>query len=325
MNVAGRSRQRGIALVLVLWILVLLGVLAGSQILSARTGLQFARVEYDAAQARALAEAGVAAGIYVLLTGEGSRGFELALGTGQVSVKLEDEAGKLDVNSGRSEQLQRLLLNFVDAPSAERLVAAIQDFKDSDEMVTEGGAELMDYQAAGRDYGPKNRRLDSVSELQQVLGMTPQLYRSIAPFLTVHSRRRELNPELAGPVLLGLLDADAAASREPSDDETPLVRPQLDLDAGNAGFGSIAPLADPQPTAGIAADDEGDQNEDRGRRGSAGIYTVRASGQVSGVSAVVSAVVQIVGGSARRYRMLRWNDAVWGDVSGPTVSSGQAL
>jgi hypothetical protein len=316
------SGQRGIALVLVLWVLILLGVLAGSQILSARTGLQFARIEYDAAQARALAEAGVEAGIYALLTGASDHDFELVLGSGQISVAVEDEAGKLDVNNGRPDQLQRLLVNFIDEVDAEELVAAIKDFKDTDQSVSDGGAELPDYQEAGLDYGPKNRTLDSVAELQQIPGMTPHLYRLIAPYLTVHSRRREVNLAVAAPELLVLLEA--GASREAGVSQPALAPAPLGLESANRQFGAgMAPAGD-RFDATTQGDDDG-QNADPARRSGAGVFTIRAIGRAADVRAVVAAVVQIVAGSSRRYRVLRWDNVAWGDVGGPQTATEKPL
>ena len=65
----------------------------------------------------------------------------------------------------------------LDEPSAARLVDAIGDWKDADDLRRPNGAEAADYQAAGSPYLPANALFETVPELQRVLGMTPALYR----------------------------------------------------------------------------------------------------------------------------------------------------
>src|SRR5262245_46643626 len=55
----GSGDQAGVALVVVLWMLALLSVLAVGFVGNARTNLLIARNQYEQAQARALAEAGM--------------------------------------------------------------------------------------------------------------------------------------------------------------------------------------------------------------------------------------------------------------------------
>jgi hypothetical protein len=75
----------------------------------------------------------------------------------------------------------------VDQVKAQALAAAIADFRDADNFRRLGGAEEADYRAAGLAWGPKNAPFDSVDELQQVFGMTTQLYERVAPSLTTYS------------------------------------------------------------------------------------------------------------------------------------------
>ena len=55
------------------------------------------------------------------------------------------------------------------------------DWVDPDDLSQPNGAEIAEYKAAGLSYGPKNAPFDTVSELQQVLGMTYALYEKIEP------------------------------------------------------------------------------------------------------------------------------------------------
>ena len=49
------------------------------------------------------------------------------------------------------------------------------------------GAEEAAYRAAGLPWGPKNAPFETVEELQQVLGMTADIYKRVAPSLTTYS------------------------------------------------------------------------------------------------------------------------------------------
>ncbi len=59
--------QRGLALVVVLWVLVLLSVMAASFTYATRTEVNLTRNLIEAAEAEALADAGVYQAIYALL------------------------------------------------------------------------------------------------------------------------------------------------------------------------------------------------------------------------------------------------------------------
>ena len=97
--------------------------------------------------------------------------------------------------------------NSLEEALGERLISAgridaIADFRDKDDLERLNGAEDSAYSAAGRDYGPKNARFETVDELRRVLGVTPDIYRPLAPLVTVHSGRRGINPVTAPHALL---------------------------------------------------------------------------------------------------------------------------
>lgn len=65
------------------------------------------------------------------------------------------------------------------------LTDAITDFIDPDSIRRLNGAEDQEYRYQTFPYLPANQPLASVSEIRAVHGMTPALYESLAPFLTV--------------------------------------------------------------------------------------------------------------------------------------------
>src|SRR3546814_4780934 len=58
------------------------------------------------------------------------------------------------------------------------------------------------YVAGGRDYGPRHGPFASVEELQMVLGMTPALYRLVAPAVTIWGGSASPDPNTAPPLAL---------------------------------------------------------------------------------------------------------------------------
>src|SRR5689334_11474867 len=102
---SGRARQRGIALVLVLWVMALLAVMVVGFAGDARTELKLARNQADAAQARAIADTGVSLALLSVLDNNEDTAWRidgathsLAYGDGAISVSVQDEGGKIDLN-----------------------------------------------------------------------------------------------------------------------------------------------------------------------------------------------------------------------------------
>jgi len=89
--------------------------------------------------------------------------------------------------------------------AASRVADAIQDWRDPDSLRRPNGAEEGEYRQAGLPGRPANQPFQAVEELQLVLGMEAELYRRIAPMVTVFSRAPGVNPAVASrSVLLGL-------------------------------------------------------------------------------------------------------------------------
>ena len=72
------------------------------------------------------------------------------------------------------------------------------DWRDADDLKRPNGAEEPEYRAAGLDYKPANAPFQAIEELQLVLGMRPDIYRRLAPSITVFSR----SPGVNAPLLL---------------------------------------------------------------------------------------------------------------------------
>ncbi len=198
-------RRRGMALLTVLWMLVILSALVIGLGVTARTETHLARNQVDAARARYLAEAGIQRAILALLDeGEamrlrpdGSSGIEFQLAGGVVRATVQDECGKIDLNTGWGELLRGAVQVAAGrGRDADAIVDAILDWRDPDDQRNQRGAERPEYESAGR-VGPRNGAFQAVEELQQVMGMTPELYRRLEPIVTVHCLQSGIDPRVA--------------------------------------------------------------------------------------------------------------------------------
>ena len=98
-----------------------------------------------------------------------------------------------------------LLANGVADRRATAIAQAILDWRDPDHRTRPRGAEDQEYQEAGRPYGARDGLFESIDELQQVLGISPELYRRLAPDITVDCLNAGVEPLAASPAVLAAI------------------------------------------------------------------------------------------------------------------------
>ena len=196
--------ERGVALVMVIWVLALLSLMAASFLAEARVELRRAGNLRDRAQAEALAEAGIHVALARVIAEHGAtrpQRWTEPLPGGSVTITLSDERGKIDLNEAEPALLASLFESEgVPSRAAKALAAAVADFRDQDRARALDGAEDADYPLGSG--GAKDARFEAADELLQVKGMTPALFRRLAPLITVHSALPTIDPLLAEPAVL---------------------------------------------------------------------------------------------------------------------------
>jgi general secretion pathway protein K len=211
MKRASPRRQRGVALILVIWVSVLLTVIASSFIVERRTETLIVRNSVSMARAEAAADAGVHRALYeVYRTNNPADAwkrdgtpYQWNLDEVPVRVEIRDESAKIDLNTASDALLRGLLLSVgLPDDEASRLLDAILDWRDPDSLKRPNGAEEPEYRAAGLTYKPANAPFQTIEEIQLVLGMRPEIYRRLAPSITVFSRQAGVNPTLASREVL---------------------------------------------------------------------------------------------------------------------------
>lgn len=209
--------QRGIALVIVLWLIALLSLLALGQTAAVRTETRVTANQLESASARAAAYGCIQLALLEMMRPPAARTWDVdgtvhsaTLEEARLSVRITDESGKVDINFA-SGPLLDTLLQAADVEEAARwsLVDAILDWRDPDNLRRAHGAEAADYQTAGLDYTPRNAPFRRIEELTLVRGMTAALYHTLAGSITVHSGNAHLNGELAtSPLLQRMLQGE---------------------------------------------------------------------------------------------------------------------
>lgn len=208
------SSQRGVALVLVMWAAILLAVVASSFIFDRRTEAMIVANSVSMARAQAAADAGIQRAVFEAYRNDNSDTAWKRDGTMHawtfdgipVRVGLSDESAKIDINTAPDALLRGLFLSVgLKNEQADALLDAVVDWRDADSLKRLHGAEEDDYKAAGLPYRPANAPFQAIEELQLVLGMRPEIYRRIAPSITIYSRQPGVNPQVASrDVLLAI-------------------------------------------------------------------------------------------------------------------------
>lgn len=196
-----RVRERGFALLIVLWTLGLLALIGTQITASGRVEARLAANLRSNAVVEAAADGAVQEAMLRLLQGvwrPGAGGHTIHIGRASVEVRLEDESAKLNPNFATLPMLQLLLRSLgLDPARAASLAAAIVDWRTRTQQPLPGGAKAPQYRAAGLSYGPPGRPFTGVDELGLVLGMTPDILARLKPRLSVYSEG-DVAPTLAG-------------------------------------------------------------------------------------------------------------------------------
>jgi general secretion pathway protein K len=213
-----KAGMRGAALLLVMWLIVLLTALVGAFALTAKIEHLQGRVLHRGLVAQQAARAGVEYAITRLEDNDprrqwlaDGRDYPWRFDDAELTIRVVDESGKVDLNQADATLLTMLFTVLgTERADAARVAGAILDWRDPDPLTQpSGGAEDPDYASAERIYGAKDAPFESVAEVEQVLGMTPELYAKVEPHLTVFSGRATPDPAFASAEVLQAMGQDA--------------------------------------------------------------------------------------------------------------------
>lgn len=210
-------QERGVALLLVIWVLAILAVLAAGFAAATRSETRLARNLLEAARARALAEAGIARATASLLEVD-PRARWPADGTPQqmsfdgadVLVRIEDEDGKIDLNLAPTELLAGLCRELAIAEDAcAWLVSGVAARRRAAAAAQPQGVQGPRFGAPAATPDRQDAAFTTVEELRQLPAVDPASFARLRPFVTVYAQSERIDPAVAPrEVLLAIPGVD---------------------------------------------------------------------------------------------------------------------
>ncbi len=326
--------SKGVALVLVLWILVFLSVLVGEFCLAMRTEINITTNFKEETLSYYYAKAGVSLALHNLLYEEsfpqgieedrrtwetedvdwhvGSKIPLISYGNGFIDIEILNESGKININTASNGLLEMMLSPF-DLEEQERdvIVDSILDWRDADDLYRLNGAEDDYYQSLAHPYSAKNGFFDSVDELLLVKGMTPEIfYGGLKEMVTIYPGESLISNKgvKKPPVNANRININAASPQvlralpQMTDDLVLLIL-EYRAEQPFRSIAQVAPVVGSEVYAAIARYLSTDLVPQ---------YTIRSTGMIPGSPARrgVQGVVELDNTLKSQYRILEWLDNV---------------
>jgi general secretion pathway protein K len=213
-----RDGERGYALLIVLWVLVLQSFLMVQIMASSHTALALADNDILAAQAGAAADGAIEAAAFHL--GAGGRmawrpngePHDLVVGDFDVTVTIRSLAGRINPNLASAGLLAGLLQAVAVPPGlAENLAQSIVAWRRPAASPGATAALLSEYRAAGLTEGPAGKPFVDLNALNHVIGMTPAIMARLIPHLSLF-QPRDPDPALADPIVRAAITSAGLSS-----------------------------------------------------------------------------------------------------------------
>lgn len=212
-DIAGGPEQ-GFALLLVIWVLALIAVLAAIVAADSSGEAVIARNRLDRAQARALADSGVTLGILRLFDPKPAtrwpadgRAQHLRYAGGSITVSLQDEGGKIDLNRAPLDLIGGLAAELRIEPKAR---SALLSGIEARRRAFAAERRAAPPPPRGRIYfrvrthyaNIADQAFADISELRLLPGVSRDAYERLRPYVTVYSQRPTINPLTASRTTL---------------------------------------------------------------------------------------------------------------------------
>ena len=219
---SNRKRQRGSALMAVMWVIALLTMLVGTAALLLKEGVETINTRRDVFRARMLAEAGLAIGACPDVKPDDQNLLRREVGPDEgFVVTINGEDARLNPNRllmSEDPTNRGVLLNIMRAwglklDEAEIVIDSLYDWVDQDDFQRLHGAEKKFYNSPGL---PFNRPFRSVDEMIQVRGMgeVDRRYPNWRDWFSVYSSGTVDVNEASAELLVALTGADPTMAQQ---------------------------------------------------------------------------------------------------------------
>lgn len=203
-----RDKQSGIVLVIVLWVLVLLGIMVGSYLGTIRTDTAITANWLANAKSRWAANAGVQLALLRMIQKSSNRWtsgdtvHQLEYGDIRFTIRLVDEAGKIDINHASDDLLAALFRST--KASEEEIRGLIADIMRR--RLNNKSKQLLGKPNVLDQFKAKGDSLfQNIEELARLPGMKPEMMRRLKPLITTYSGLNGVNPDVASAEVLMIL------------------------------------------------------------------------------------------------------------------------
>lgn len=228
-----RTPQKAVVLILTLWIVVVLSVIASSLAFDVQVNSKLALLQKEQFIAYNLARSAVAVGMThlqndMLIDFEGKlkidaysdvwaqpdrreKDIEVELGKGTYELQIHDENGKININ-GANQRLLKAMLEYygMEEPDSDDTARAIIDWRDQDDVATEGNNEKENERYSGLMgqkvranteaeeliYQCSNEPFITINQLLDVYGITPEIFYGYDPD-TEEAREQKMREDIA--------------------------------------------------------------------------------------------------------------------------------
>lgn len=200
-----KNHQKGIVLIMVLWVIAILSVVVLEFSFGMRTELNMTKHFKDELQLYEMAEGGVHRAIVEMIYkrdprieqkrktmkaeeipadqaewATDGRAYLLSFSGGKVEVRVMGEDGKININTVSESLLRKIIGNMgLKTEARDIVVDSIMDWRDADDFYRLNGAENDYYRSLREPYDCKDGPLYSLEELLLVKGITADLYHGI--------------------------------------------------------------------------------------------------------------------------------------------------
>jgi general secretion pathway protein K len=199
-------KDRGFAVVTVLWMLALLAALATASATYVSSSALNLRIIDEEVQIDALIEAALELTMYQRSVDRSmatSGTFAFTLAGARVGVEFVPESARIDLNSAPRAMLAGLFASFgVGADNANYYADRVMGWRSSPAKTEKSEQEEELYRAAGLAYQPRKGPFAHVDELWLVAGLPHWLVERAMPFVTVYSGRPDVNAFHAPPQVI---------------------------------------------------------------------------------------------------------------------------
>jgi general secretion pathway protein K len=204
-----RGRERGLALLIVLWVIVAMALLVSSFSVSVRSSIGFVTSEVKLSGIEALLDGGVEVAAARLIDQNqkqrwrpNGRSHTVRFEDYELTISIRDANGLVDLNKADKDLLHHLLRQFTES---EQRAVFLRDHILEARGVSKAKQDDLRTDAAARPDPLPSLPFIDVGQLRSIEGMTPEIFRRISPFVTVYSKDGRIGPWAAPDEVLAAI------------------------------------------------------------------------------------------------------------------------